>query len=359
MIDRPDRDPEADDRDVAGPLDRLAEEGHQQGHDDDLGQVVLEVVERLDLQPPPAAARRDGRTAGTARPRSTNRTVPIRKMSMIATVSAMRPLLAADDTSPARMSSAMTAHTRDGARTPGAWPTRGTSPSTARMMRNRLVPRMSRIIVDDGTGPSTALASPLRCGRRDTDRLLRIALFGCHRPAADRRRNVASPSVQVTTSPSIAGRPPRPSAQPTTRSCGHAQTDRRAVMPGSVAIGLSARPGDGTRRRQRPDPASSSATGTQPGCRQRLPSARRERPRDQGSASRHGAWPAPVASRAAPTWPCRARPGVRPSGPRHHLRDRQRHPVRWDRSRGTYPRSADRWPRLSRSSRTGRRSRRS
>ena len=84
----------------------------------------------------------------------TNRTVPIRKMSMIATVFAIRPLAAVEDTSPALTRSMITAATRI---RPKTWSVADATnvPSTARMMRNRLVPRMSRIIVGDGTGPST------------------------------------------------------------------------------------------------------------------------------------------------------------------------------------------------------------
>ena len=83
----------------------------------------------------------------------TNRTVPIRKMSMIATVSAMSDLAAADDTSRARMRSRMTATTRS---RPKTWSVADDAnvPSTARMMRNRLVPRMSRITIDRSYGIS-------------------------------------------------------------------------------------------------------------------------------------------------------------------------------------------------------------
>ena len=35
----------------ARPLDRLAEERHEERYDDDLGQVVREIVEQLDPQP--------------------------------------------------------------------------------------------------------------------------------------------------------------------------------------------------------------------------------------------------------------------------------------------------------------------
>jgi hypothetical protein len=77
----------------------------------------------------------------------TNKTVPIRKMSMIETVSAMRLLLAADDTCRPRMSSPITANTR---RSPNTWSVADARnvPSTARMIRNRLVPRMLRITAE-------------------------------------------------------------------------------------------------------------------------------------------------------------------------------------------------------------------
>src|SRR5436190_7785112 len=75
----------------------------------------------------------------------TNRTVPIKKMSMIATVFAMRPLAALDDTSPARTRSMMTAATRTRPNTCSVADAMNV-PRTARMMRNRLVPRMSRIM---------------------------------------------------------------------------------------------------------------------------------------------------------------------------------------------------------------------
>src|SRR4029077_11560423 len=50
--DRGDRESEAQDGHIARPFDGLTEERDQEGNDDHLGQVVLEVVERLDLEPP-------------------------------------------------------------------------------------------------------------------------------------------------------------------------------------------------------------------------------------------------------------------------------------------------------------------
>src|SRR4051794_25010321 len=108
----------------------------------------------------------------------TNRTVPIRKMSMIATVSAIRDLAASDVTAPARMRSTMTAITRS---RPKTWRVADAAkvPSTARMIRNRLVPRMSRITTNtSAAAPAHHKRSPATASRdcRRSDRRRRDAL---------------------------------------------------------------------------------------------------------------------------------------------------------------------------------------
>src|SRR3954454_19591779 len=96
----------------------------------------------------------------------TKRNVPIREMSMIATGSAIRDLAAADVTTPARMRSTMTAITRS---SPKTWSVADAAnvPRTARMIRNRLVPRMSRITVDRSCGSARAARQDVRPAERD------------------------------------------------------------------------------------------------------------------------------------------------------------------------------------------------
>src|SRR4051794_31945450 len=97
----------------------------------------------------------------------TNRTVPIRKMSMIATVSAIRDLAASDVTAPARMRSTMTAITRSRPKTCRVADA-AKVPRTARMIRNRLVPRMSRITTDTSVAaPAHRMGSPAPASGED------------------------------------------------------------------------------------------------------------------------------------------------------------------------------------------------
>jgi hypothetical protein len=78
----------------------------------------------------------------------TNMTVPIRKMSMIPTVSAIRDLLAEAVRSSDRTSSTITAPTRSSPKICSVADAMKV-PSTAMMIRNRLVPRIRRIMMKE------------------------------------------------------------------------------------------------------------------------------------------------------------------------------------------------------------------